>query len=265
MGRAIAAALLASGVAALACWRRTLTLGGAMAATVVGAVVFLRGGLPAAGSLLAFFVSASALSRIGQARKASGSLAQAKGARRDAWQVLANGGWATVCIGLGQRHAFVGALAAAGADTWATEVGMLASRQPRLVTNLRPVPTGSSGGITPEGLAASLGGALVVGLAWLLLGGDRRGMPVAAVAGACGSLVDSWLGATAQALYRCRRCGMSTEEARHRKCGQPTELVRGQAWITNDAVNAISTLTGAAIGGLMPQKARRGGTRQGRG
>src|SRR5947209_17406178 len=98
VGRLLASAVLGGGVAAVAFWRRALTFDGAVAAAVVGSLVFFRGGLPAAASLLAFFGSSSALSRLGHSRKASGPLAQSKGARRDAWQVLANGGMATVCI-----------------------------------------------------------------------------------------------------------------------------------------------------------------------
>ena len=245
------AAVLASGVAATAYWRRALTLDGAVGAAVVGCITLGQGGRPAAGALLTFFGTSSALSRVGTTRKQRGSLAQANGARRDAWQVLANGGFATLCILLGPQRGgggFLGALSAAGADTWATELGMLARRDPRLITTWRPVAAGTSGGITPEGLLASCAGALSVGAAWSLLGGGWRGLPVAVVAGLCGSLTDSLLGATLQALYRCPTCDALTEEPRHRQCGQPAELVRGQAWATNDTINALSTLAGALIG-----------------
>ena len=72
--------LLGSGVAAAAYWRRALTLDGAIAATAVGTVVYARGGIPAVRALLAFFVTSSALSRLGEARKRSLPAAQAKGA-----------------------------------------------------------------------------------------------------------------------------------------------------------------------------------------
>ena len=252
MGRALVAALLGGGVAGVAYWRRTLTLDGALAAALMGGLVFFKGGLPAAASLLAFFGSSSALSRLGQARKASAPLAQAKGARRDAWQVLANGGIATVCIAVGQREGFVGSLAAAGADTWATELGMLAGRRPRLITTLRPVTVGTSGGVTREGLAASAVGALVVGMAWQSFGGGGRAVVRAVAAGLCGSLMDSLLGATLQALYRCEACGAATEAPHHAACHQAARLVRGRCWMTNDTVNALATLTGAAVGVAMP-------------
>ena len=272
MRRWLTSALLGGGVGFAAYRRGALTLNGALGAAVVGGIVFARGGAPAAGALLAFFGSSTALSRLGTTRKEHAPLAQAKGARRDVWQVLANGGAATLCIGLGGPRqgggGLVGALAVAAADTWATELGLLSTRQPRLITTLSPVAAGTSGGITPEGLAASVGGALVVGLTWVMLGGARRGLPVALLAGLGGSLMDSLLGATVQALYRCPRCGVLTESEVHRPCRQFPELVRGHPWITNDAVNALSTLTGAAIGGALWRPSlttERGGARQGRG
>jgi uncharacterized protein (TIGR00297 family) len=266
--RWLVSALLGGGVGFAAYRRGALTLDGALGAAVVGCVVFARGGIPAAGALLAFFGSSTALSRLGKTHKDKAPLAQAKGARRDMWQVLANGGVAMVSIGAGGRGGFIGGLAAAGADTWATELGLLSKRQPRLITTRRPVEAGTSGGVTPEGLVASLGGALVVGLTWAVLGGGWRGLPVALVAGLGGSLADSLFGATVQALYRCPICGALTEAELHRPCGQRTDLVRGHRWITNDAVNALSTLAGALLGAAVwrgCQTTERGGARQGRG
>jgi uncharacterized protein (TIGR00297 family) len=241
--------LLASAVAWLAYQRRTLTLDGAVAATAVGALVFGRAGLPGAGALLAFFVSSSALSRLGLSRKA---LAQAKGARRDATQVLANGGAATVCAVAGWPGGLVGALAAAAADTWATEVGLLFGGTPRLLTTLERVEAGRSGGVSAQGLLASAGGALVVGFGWRACGGNAAGPRTAVVAGFSGAIADSLLGATVQALYRCRDCGRLLE-APH---GHGAELLRGYRWVNNDVVNAVSTSAGAVVGAAMWRRHR---------
>ena len=221
----------------------------------MGTITFARGGVPGAAALLAFFVSGSALSRFKQAEKARrGVLAQAKGGERDAWQVLANGGAATLCLLLrGERGApgFVGALATAAADTWATELGLLARSQPRLLTTLAPVAAGTSGGITEEGTLASAAGALAVGAAWRLGGGAGGHVVRGAVAsGVAGALVDSLLGATVQASYWCATCGEPAETALHARCGQAADLVRGVRWIDNDAVNALATLSGALLGAL---------------
>jgi uncharacterized protein (TIGR00297 family) len=237
-------------VAALAYWRRALTADGAAAAAVVGCITFARGGRSGAGGLLVFFGSSTLLSRLGERRKQALPLAQAKGARRDAWQVLANGGVATVAIGLGQPYAATGALAAAAADTWATELGLLARRPPRLLTTLRSVAPGTSGGITPEGLLASVGGAVVVGASVAALGGDWRIVRSAAFSGMAGALVDSLLGATLQAVYRCPTCEVLTEVPVHPRCATQALHQRGLSWMTNDTVNLLATLVGAGIGQL---------------
>uniref|UniRef100_UPI000FD86BB8 DUF92 domain-containing protein n=1 Tax=Paenibacillus glycanilyticus TaxID=126569 RepID=UPI000FD86BB8 len=63
---------------------------------------------------------------------------------------------------------------------------------------------------------------------------------------------DSLLGATGQAMFRCRVCGSETERAVH--CGTAAERVRGLAALNNDRVNLLSSvfagLLGWAIGAL---------------
>jgi uncharacterized protein (TIGR00297 family) len=231
--------------------RHALTLDGALAAAVVGALTFGRGGRRAAAALMAFFISSSALSRLGEARKRSLPLAQGKGAQRDAWQVVANGGVAALCLLIGRTHGFIGSLAAAGADTWATELGLLARGEPRLITTLRAVPPGTSGGVTPQGFIASIGGALVVGLAWSMQDGGAGAVRTAVIGGLVGSVADSLLGATLQAVYRCSACGATIEEASHDACGAPAGRARGHVWMTNDAVNALATLVGALAGEIL--------------
>ena len=56
----------------------------------------------------------------------------------------------------------LGTLAAATADTWATEVGTLAGGTPRSIRTLRPVPAGTSGGVSVVGTLASVLGALLL-------------------------------------------------------------------------------------------------------
>jgi uncharacterized protein (TIGR00297 family) len=239
--------LLAATTAGLAYWRGALTFHGAAAATAVGTITFARGGPSAAAAMLAFFGSSSVLSRVAESRKSSLPLAQTKGARRDAWQVLANGGIAAGYVAFGRPRGLVGALAAAAADTWATELGLLARSPPRLITTLRRVAPGTSGGVTPEGLLASVAGAAVVGLAHAALGGNAS-LRRALLAGVSGALIDSLLGATLQAGYCCHRCKLPTEQSVHARCGSRAHLERGLPWVTNDTVNALATLSGALIG-----------------
>jgi len=69
------------------------------------------------------------------------------------------------------------------------------------------------------------------------------------VMGFAGTLVDSILGATAQAQYWCPTCDVLSEQPLHR-CGISTELRRGFSPITNDVVNAaaVSASAVAALG-----------------
>jgi uncharacterized protein (TIGR00297 family) len=248
-------ALALGGVIAGLGWRRgALTADGAVAATLVGAATFGFGGLPASLGLIAFFVSGSALSR---RRGVPGEVTAAKGHRRDAVQVLANGGVASLALALGGlgwrggREAALGALAAAAADTWASEIGVRSPSPPRSIVTGEVVLPGTSGGVTPLGWGASAAGALLVGAAWTMAS-DRRAsnFVVALLAGLAGSLADSLAGATLQAGYACVVCGQSAETTQAH-CGQPPRLVRGHPRVTNDVVNVIGTAAGALAGSLV--------------
>jgi len=253
-------------------WRRgALTLDGAAAAAGIGASTFVFGGLRASLSLIAFFVSGSALSR----RKAvAGEVAAVKGHRRDAVQVLANGGVAAAALALGgagwrrAESAALGALAAAAADTWASEVGVRSSSPPRSVVTGELMLPGASGGVTPLGWGAAAGGALVVGAVWALAsrpsernGRSGRVLGVALVAGLVGSLADSVAGATIQGSYQCAAC-QAVAESPGLHCGVPVQLVRGYSWITNDVVNGIGTVAGALTGAWADARLKRGGGRR---
>ena len=243
-------------IAALAYQRGTLSFSGAVSATIVGTLIFAVGGFAWAILLIAFFVTSSALSHY-QAR-AKEPLAEKfqKGQRRDLGQVLANGGWGAL-LALAYAFApqpilfvaFVGAMATVNADTWATELGVLSKTVPRLITNGRMVAIGTSGGITPFGTFVALGGALLIGVlafATRLEIGDWRLIPIGTLAGLVGSLFDSLLGATVQAIYYCDFDQKETESAIHR-CGRPTHLLRGWRWLDNDWVNFLASVVGSTI------------------
>jgi uncharacterized protein (TIGR00297 family) len=201
--------------------------------------------------LLAFFIPSVALSRIGRARKKQ-LIDIGKGGARDAWQVLANGGVATLALAFALAGgatdllfaAFAGAYAAATADTWGTEIGTLARGMPRSILTLRPIPTGLSGGITRAGTLAECAGAI-----WIaLLAGLVVHTPLVAVAlgGIIGALADSVLGATLQELRSCPSCARTCETNPH-VCGTPTALERGIPGFSNDLVNALATAVGALV------------------
>ena len=249
------APLLALALASVARRRHALSPSGAAGATAVGTAFFGAVGLRAAALLVLFFGSSTALSRRGG--PASGAAA---GPERTLAQVLANGGLpAALAVCAHMRPAprlvaaYAGALAAANADTWATEVGALSPAAPRLITSGRRVPRGVSGAVTPLGTLASLAGALVIGASHAALSRHPAAALRLGVAGLAGALADSVLGATLQAVYVCRGCGQRTEDRRHAHGSDAPalSLVRGRPLVTNDTVNLGAALLAALSASLL--------------
>lgn len=247
---------LAALVTAAAYAAGSLTGGGAAAATVIGGLAFAGGGLLPAVLLIVFFVTSSVLSRLGRSTKARVADRYEKGVRRDQGQVLANGGVAAilaVAYGVSGNTlalvALAGALAAVTADTWGTEIGVLARRSPIRLTDGRRVDRGTSGAVTVEGTLGSLAGStLIGGLAGWGTGGPTLGGAVV-LGGFVGAVADSLLGGTVQAMFECPACRKETERHPTHVCGTPTRQIRGWFWLRNDAVNAIASLTGGVVAG----------------
>lgn len=270
----IAVSLAGSGAIGLLAYRRgALSRGGVFGALVTGTTIMSGGGPLPAGLLLVFFTSSTALSHWRREGKRATASEFAKDERRDLWQVLANGGAATALVVCGRMRpqtlwlgALIGALATVNADTWATEIGMLSHRAPRLITTLRVVRPGTSGGVTPIGSAAAVLGAVVIGVVaacGLRFTGTRAAFSpspsgailIAVTAGFAGAMSDSLLGATVQTRYYCPACDVPTERQVHR-CGTKTTQSGGWRWCDNDAVNFISSWCGAAVGWGIERVAR---------
>ena len=241
--------LLAAAVALLAGRVGALTRSGVLAAWGIGAVVFGIGGWSGAAALLTFFGTSTALSR--WRRGVKETLGYEKGGRRDAGQVLANGGVAALCLllpqalplGMARAHLlFLSALAAANADTWATEIGSALGGRPYDLRTGKPAAPGTSGAVSLPGTLASLAGAALLGLfAPGVFAGAGAGWMVVTAAGVEGAFFDSLIGATLQAQWRDPlRPALLTE---HPQAEPP---VRGRRGITNDLVNVLCTL-GAVV------------------
>lgn len=259
--------LLAAFVAVAAYRFGALNRSGAAAAFFLGAVVFGFGGLRWAVVLLVFFITSSGLSRLMKGEKKEVEIQFAKGSRRDAGQVAANGGVAGLAAIAGLFFPtsilpwilFAAAFAAANADTWATELGVLSRAWPRSIRTWQKVPPGTSGGISLAGTLAALGGSLLIAAAALLVWPDTSiscgtrliyGL-IITLSGLAGSLVDSLLGATLQAIYWCPACRKETERTPQHTCGTETTLHRGWKWMNNDVVNLICTSSSVLVAFLL--------------
>lgn len=246
--------------------RAALSRSGVLGAVLTGTCTFGLGGWGWGALLVAFFASSSALTQYRRKEKAILAADFAKAGPRDLGQALANGGLGCF-LALGHllaphplwTAAFVGAMAAVNADTWGTEVGILWGRRVWLIPTGRPVPPGTSGGVSWPGILASLGGAAFLGVLAALFQGlgaagssPTPGILLAGglVGGLAGALADSWLGATVQCVYFCPRCGKETERALH-SCGTQAQPVRGFRWLHNDGVNLAASAVGALAAGLL--------------
>lgn len=245
---------------------RSLSGSGAYAAGLVGTVIFGVGGWQWAILLLTFFLTSTALTRAFKQRKRGLSEKYSKGGERDAGQVFGNGVVAAAFAGLHFFFpaadwpwlGFAAALAAVNADTWATELGVLNPSPPRLITNLsKQVEKGTSGGVSLVGTLAALAGSALIALLAVLLSPTlntdypstslRAGWLLITLSGLAGSLFDSLLGATVQAMYYCPSDKKETEKHPLHTCGTETVHVRGWKWLSNDWVNFACGGTGSVL------------------
>jgi len=248
---------IAFAIAGLSYRLHFLSGSGSAALVLLGTLVFGVGGWPFAGPILAFFILSSLLSKVGKKRKHTLQSVFEKSGTRDAGQVLANGGVAGIMVLLWYFSkndllyvAYVAALASVTADTWATEIGVLARGNPRSILTLKSVPMGTSGGVSLIGTLGALFGSFVLVVVGAIFSPHVSprvfGWTEAAVvliAGLLASMVDSLLGATVQAQFKCPSCGKITERLVH--CDDvKTTFFHGFKWINNDVVNGLCAASG---------------------
>lgn len=252
-------ALLAGTVSLIASRAGALTPKGAVAATLLGTFIYAGTGFRGSAALVTYFASSTLLGRL----RPAASRPQRRGNQRDAVQVMANGGVPALFAAAAVRSSgrtrlllvagFSGAVAAATADTWSTEIGTRFGGTPRSITTLRPLATGASGGVSAAGLAAATAGSLLT--AWIAsarstprqngMATEARFWPIV-LGGVAGSLTDSALGASIQEVRFCSSCSEETELAIH-ACGAASHYLRGQRWCDNDTVNTLSIALGALV------------------
>ncbi|HKL89344.1 MAG TPA: DUF92 domain-containing protein [Salinibacter sp.] len=251
----LGASVVGMGFGALAYTSQGLDSRGAVAGGLFAFSLVGVGGWAWALPGFVFFVLSSALSRL---RATFTTGADEEVAPRTLRQVLANGG---VAWGLLAAFAvlpgrplfleacylgFLGALAAAAADTWATELGVWGTGQPWSLRTGAPVPAGQSGAVSVGGTAAAAIGAVSVAAAAMLGGGGSvsiSGETFLGIVGAglVGMVTDSLAGAFLQARYRDSATGRVVEQP----TGSDAVLLQGWRRIDNDAVNLLGTAAGA--------------------
>jgi uncharacterized protein (TIGR00297 family) len=205
-GMALGEALAANVAVAVAGYAaRTVSAAGAICGAVIGMAIFLSLGWQGWVLLLVTFLAASTASRTGLARKQALGIAEAREGRRGPGNAIANTGVAAIAAVLAGLDvhpraatlAYVAALAAAGSDTIASEIGKAYGRRTFLLTTFGMVPAGTSGAMSVEGTSAGLLGAALLGGVAIALGLlAPSSLLLVVVSATLGSLVESWLGAT---------------------------------------------------------------------
>ncbi|KAK8597840.1 hypothetical protein V6N13_095236 [Hibiscus sabdariffa] len=263
------AVLISSLIAIRSYRRKSLDLSGALAGFLVMSIHFAVGYRFGA-MLLAFFFSSSKLTKVGEDKKRRVDADFKEGGQRNWIQVFFNSGIAAILsVAIGNLTGWedkcldskdsvlitsliggiIGHYSCCNGDTWSSELGVLSDDQPRLITTFKPVRRGTNGGVTKTGLLAALAAGTVIGLTFVLIGffttrcSDGMAMkqllviPLSAVAGLLGSLIDSLLGATLQFSGFC--------SVRNKVVGKPGPTVRkisGLGFLDNNAVNLVSIL-----------------------
>jgi uncharacterized protein (TIGR00297 family) len=228
--RIVPAVLLTLMFALIALRLRSVTLGGAIAGSLVSIAIYLGYSAGGFAALATVFVLTAVATRIGFSRKQRfGTAEDQKG--RGAMQVLANLLVAAVLAVLGGVFEMapwlsvlmVAALAEAAADTVSSECGQAWSQRVYLIINFRRVAVGTDGGISVAGTVAGIcAGAIVAAVSYRLHILAFHSSVLAGTAGILGMFADSLLGAT----FERRR------------------------WLGNNGVNFLSTVTAAALAAL---------------
>lgn len=225
--------------------------------------------------LLVFFFTSSKLTKVGEEKKKKVDADFKEGGQRNWIQVLSNSGIATllvliawkltgsqdICLDSNESRemtcligGIIGHYSCCNGDTWSSELGILSDDQPRLITTFKPVRKGTNGGVTKAGLLAATVAGAVIGLTFVVIGIFTTScefivalkqllvVPISAISGLSGSVIDSLLGATLQFSGFCR--------VRNKVVSRPGPTVKkisGLGILDNNAVNIVSILLTTAL------------------
>ncbi|KAF9087093.1 Transmembrane protein 19 [Mortierella sp. AD031] len=287
--------------------KKSLAPSGAMAAAVVGLGTFTNSPYVFGSVLLTFYLSSSKLTKFKSQIKKTLEEDHQEGGGRTAIQVFSNGATGTVLALIFQYifwttesrpatlflndwrastllFAYIGHYACCNGDTWASELGILNKSWPTLITTFKKVPPGTNGGVSPLGLAASLGGGFLIGITAVISlivqsaieapiswrsGKGLKGLDTfsasldwkflgalalaGAGAGLFGSLLDSVLGATVQKSNYSTKKKVITYKAAEKD--DEIKAISGLDILDNHQVNFFSSLIIAFATGYLSWKA----------
>lgn len=182
-----------------------LTIAGTFAATILAIAIYAGTGYSGIALLGTFFILGIAAS--GWKKKIKETLSpEVNRNKRDAKQVLANGGLAgvlgiTALILPGHENLFLlmmaCSLSSATADTVSSELGIVYGRKCYNILSFKKDLRGENGVISIEGILFGLAGSLLVAIVFTAVAGwNTTSFLIIIIAGTSGNLFDSFLGAT---------------------------------------------------------------------
>ena len=208
----------------------TIDMSGVFTAVLFGVILITFAGVNWFFVVMLFFILGSVFTKFRYAEKEFLGVAEGKKGRRGYLNAFANAGMGVVgavLYGLTGDVIFIalflGSIATATADTLASEIGVTGGT-PRLITNLRPVPPGTNGGVTVTGELACLFGATLICLLAFLLGvAPWYVCLIGVAAGFIGTNLDSLYGA----------------------------VIENKGFIGNSGTNLLATLSGGVLAMLI--------------
>ena len=216
--------------------KKLLTTAGIFNAWLLGVLIWITLGWSGYVVVCVYFVVGSAVTRIGMAEKEAAGIAEKRSGARGAENVWGSAFTAALCalgIGiidaLGSNQPILSSLLLLGyvasfctklSDTCASEVGKAYGKRTFLITTLQPVSRGTEGAISLEGTVAGIFASVVLAiLGWSLSLIDVWGIVWCVLAAFIATNLESLIGATLQSRWQ---------------------------WLTNELVNVLNTLIGAA-------------------
>ena len=222
--------------------KKLLTPAGIFNAWLLGVLIWVTLGWVGYAIVCVYFVVGSAVTRIGMAEKEAAGIAEKRSGARGPENVWGSAFTAALCaLGVGlidwfgtDEMLFLSSLLLLGyvasfctklSDTCASEVGKAYGQRTFLITTLQPVPRGTEGAVSLEGTLAGIFASVVLAiLGWGLGLIDVWGIIWCVLAAFIATNLESVIGATLQSRWQ---------------------------WLTNELVNVLNTLIGAAAAMLL--------------
>jgi len=222
--------LIAIVVASIA--MKKLTIGGAFTGAVMAILIYLGFGYTGVSMLATFFILGTAATIWKKKEKAAVKVQHDQSTRRDAGQVVANGGVAGLMGAFSyffpnESYLFnlmmAASLSSAMADTLSSELGMIYGRRFYNIISWKKDAKGLDGVISLEGTLIGLIGSAITALIYAMSLGWDRSFWIIILAGTIGNLSDSILGA----------------------------LLERKHLLTNNGVNFLNTVIAALFAGIV--------------